>query len=82
VSKGLIDSDVAIALVDYNPETECGRHVVFVRDQSNQKAIKQYLIDPAMWVDQSLHVRQDISALQPAWYIGVHPMKQSSKAGK
>jgi hypothetical protein len=82
VTKGIVDlPDVAIAMVEYNPETECGRHVVFVRDQSNQRAIKQYMIDPAPahWIDQTLHVRNDFATLQPAYWIGVHPMKPSSK---
>ena len=81
VAKGIVDlPDVAVCMVDYNAATECGRHVVFVRDQSNQKAIKQYMIDPApeTWIDPSLHVRNDFATLQPAWFIGVHPMAQKS----
>ena len=83
VTKGVVDlPDVAVCMVDYNAETECGRHIVFVRDQSNQKAIKQYMIDPANWIDQTLHVRNDFATVQPAWFITVQPMKQTAKAGK
>lgn len=83
ISKGIVDlPDVAIAMVDYDPETELGRHVVFVRDQSNQKQIKEYVIDPAYWIDSSLHVRNDFRVIQPAWFIGVHPMKSAAKTGK
>jgi len=84
VSKGIVDlPDVAIAMVEYDPDTELGRHVVFVRDQSNQKQIKAYIIDPAFWIESSQHVRNDFAALQPAWFLGVHPMsKQAPKPGK
>lgn len=84
VTKGIVDlPDVAIVMVDYDPETELGRHALFVRDQSNQKQIKEYLIDPAYWIEPSLHVRNDFKTLQPAWYIRVHPMsKQIAKNGK
>ena len=45
VAKGLVDiPDVAIVMVDYDAEAELGRHAVFVRDQSNLKQIKQYII--------------------------------------
>lgn len=84
VAKGIVDlPDVAIVLIFYNAETELGRHAVFVRDQSNQKQIKNYVIDPAWWIDAALHVRNDFALIQPAWYIGVHPMsKQAVKTGK
>lgn len=83
VTKGLVDlPDVAIVMVDYDPETELGRHVVFVRDQSNQKQIKEYMIDPAYWIESSMHVRNDFKKLVPAWYIGIHPMKSTSTQTK
>jgi hypothetical protein len=83
ITKGIVDvPDVAIVMVDYDPETELGRHAVFVRDQSNQKQITAYVIDPAYWIDSSLHIRNDFKVLQPAYWIGVHPMKQTAKAGK
>jgi hypothetical protein len=76
VTKGIIDlPDVAIVMVDYNAETELGRHVVFVRDGSNQKAIREYIIDCAYWIDSGLHVRNDFKNVTPAWFIGVHPMR-------
>jgi hypothetical protein len=82
VTKGLVDlPDVAIVMTEYREEEELGRHVVFVRDQSNQKQIKEYMIDPAYWIDASLYVRNDFKTLQPAWYIGIHPM-QAAKSGK
>ncbi len=84
VTKGMVDlPDVAIVMVDYDAEAEVGRHVVFIRDSSNQKQIKEYMIDPAYWIESSLHVRNDFKALQPAWLIGVHPMnRQAAKGAK
>lgn len=83
ITKGIVDlPDVAIVMVEYSTESELGRHALFVRDQSNQKQIKEYVIDPAYWIEPSLHIRNDFKVLQPAWYIGVHPMKQVAKTSK
>jgi hypothetical protein len=75
VETGISDvPDVAIVMTDYDPETELGRHVVFVRDKSNPKQVVEYMIDPAHWIAPSLHIRNDFKTLVPAWYIGIHPM--------
>lgn len=72
---------VCILLVDYDTATEIGRHVVFVRDK-RQKAAVEYVIDPAYWIEQSLHVRTDVKNLKPAWYISVHPMNTPVASGQ
>lgn len=75
--------DVAITMVDYDPETEIGRHTVFVRDKRNPKQTVEYMIDVAYWVGPPMHIRTDINNLPPTWYIGVHPMnKPVAKTGK
>jgi hypothetical protein len=68
-------ADVAICLVDYDRETEIGRHVVFVRDKRNPKQVIEYMIDPAYWIEAAQHVRTDFKTLSPAWFIGVHLKK-------
>lgn len=68
-------ADVAICLVDYDPDTEIGRHVVFVRDKRNPKQVTEYMIDPAYWIEASQHVSIDFKTLSPAWFIGVHLKK-------
>jgi hypothetical protein len=66
--------DVCIVLAEYNPETEIGRHVVFVRDR-RQKPALEFVIDVAPWIDPSQHVRTDFKALiKGSWYITVTPM--------
>lgn len=71
--------DVAILMVDYEPVTEVGRHVIFHRgvltDGKGAQSKLEYVIDPAYWADASNHVRSDWKALKPAWYIGVTQMK-------
>jgi hypothetical protein len=64
--------DVAILLVDYDENTEVGRHVVFhhIRGTKDQQAFS-YVIDPAFWVPESQQVTTDFSHLAPAWYIEV-----------
>lgn len=77
ITSALHPVDVCIMLVDYDPATEIGRHVVFVRDKRHKPAL-EYVIDPAYWVDPSQHVRTDFKALKPAWYMGVHPMNSTA----
>jgi hypothetical protein len=68
-------ADVSICLVDYDADTEIGRHVVFVRDKRNPKQTIEYMIDPAYWIEAPQHVRNDFKTVAPAWFIGVHLMK-------
>lgn len=71
---------VAILMVDYDPETEIGRHVLFVRQAgSTGKAAVEYIIDPAPWVPIEKQIRTDVKGLPSAYYIGVHPMKPAGK---
>ena len=66
--------DIAFLMVDYNPKTEIGRHVLFHRQRAAGGV--EYIIDPAFWVDQTKQVRMDVKGLPPSlWYIGVHAMK-------
>lgn len=71
--------DVAIGLVEYNPQTEIGRHVVFVRQRNEAgKIVQEYIIDPAYWIDPSQHLR-DAKGFPISWHIGVHQMKSAGK---
>ena len=66
--------DLCIALVDYDADWEVGRHVVIHRAKASHDAkMVTYAIDPTAEKPE-LHVRTDLDALAPAWYIGVHPM--------
>ncbi|WER45135.1 hypothetical protein CupriaWKF_12540 [Cupriavidus sp. WKF15] len=76
--------DLALAMVDYDPETELGRHVVFHRAKASHapKAVVEYMIDPAYWVSEGQRVRVQFDDCQPSWYIGVHAMGKQSASGK
>lgn len=72
--------DVCIGLVAYDPETEIGRHVLFVRQKdATGKIAQEYIIDPAYWIDPSQHVRTDIKGFPISWHIGITPMKREGK---
>jgi hypothetical protein len=72
--------DVCIGLIDYNPETEIGRHVVFVRQRDDAgKVVQEWLLDPAHWIATDRQVRTDVKAIPIAWYIGVTPMRPAGK---
>ena len=65
--------DCCIALVDYDADSEVGRHVVFHRAKGSHDAkIVEYVIDPTASADRL--VRTELIVLVPSWYIGVHPM--------
>ena len=64
--------DVALAMVDYWPEKECGRVVLFHRLPSpHSSGAKHYVIDPFPHPQTALHYRQDLAGLVPSWFIGV-----------
>lgn len=77
---------IAILMVDYNPKTEIGRHVVWhhVKGTDTQQAFS-YIIDPAYWLDPKHHVTTDFSHLgmkPPLYYIEVTPRPDGSKKAK
>ena len=76
VSKLADVPDLAILMVDYDPDKEIGRHVLFHRASASHtpKTTIAYVIDPAYWIETPEHVRTDLKPLGAAWYIGVHPM--------
>jgi hypothetical protein len=76
--------DTAIGMVEYNAETEIGRHVLFKRvTPPGAKQPVEYIIDPAFWIEEKQRIRTDIKGFPIAWCIGVHPMpKTTDKAGK
>lgn len=72
--------DVCIGLIDYNPETEIGRHVVFVRQRDDAgKVVQEWLIDTAYWVSADRQARTDVKAVPIAWFIGITPMRPAGK---
>lgn len=69
--------DVAIGLVEFNTQTEIGRHVLFVRQPGEAgKPNVEYIIDPAYWIPPEQHVRTDIKGFPVSWHIGVTPMSK------
>ena len=73
--------DLAIGMVDYNPDTEFGRHVVFYRigGPSAQKR-EEFILDPAYWLEsEDKKVRTDIKGLPISWYIAVTPARPDGK---
>jgi hypothetical protein len=70
--------DITVLMVDYDPTTEIGRHVLFHRQRAAGGV--EYIIDPAYWVEPTKQIRMDVKGLPPPlWYIGVHAMKTANK---
>ncbi|VFR82177.1 hypothetical protein RAN3_3108 [plant metagenome] len=77
--------DVAILLVNYDPETEIGRHVVWhhVRGTERQPSFN-YVIDPASWIEAKQQITMDLRhlRLEGGYYIEVKPLTYASVKGK
>ena len=71
--------DLSIALVRYNVDYEAGEAVVIHRAKaSHDGKMVTYAIVPSA-TDPKQQVRTDLdSALAPAWYVGIHPMKTTT----
>jgi hypothetical protein len=74
--------DVALLLIDDNPDIEFGRRILFHRATgSHSPEIKiEYAFDPAPWVKPADRVRTNFKNIAGHWCIGVHAM--SGKGGK
>jgi hypothetical protein len=76
-----IDSlpDLCLGMVEYDPETEIGRHVLFHRHTPpGAKQAVETITDPAYWVEPSKQVRTDIKGFPISYFIGVHQMTKTA----
>lgn len=72
--------DVCIGLIDFNQDTDIGRHAVFVRQRDDAgKVVQEWIIDPAYWIPENRQVRTDVKAVPISWFIGVTPMRPAGK---
>jgi hypothetical protein len=72
--------DVAFLLVDYNPDMEVGRHILFHRARgTHAPGAIEYALDPAPWQKPADRVRTNFKNIAGLWAIGIHAM--STKAG-
>jgi hypothetical protein len=69
--------DVAILLVEYDEDTEIGRHVVWhhVRGTKEQPSF-HYIVDVGSWIPETDQFTTAVNAYSPAYYIEV-----TAKAG-
>lgn len=74
--------EVAIAMVDYLPDWEVGRCVLYHRNTATDgKTTQPYVVDPYPHADSKQHLRvgtAELAALTPAWYIGVSQMAKNT----
>jgi hypothetical protein len=75
---------VAILMVDYDPKTEIGRHVVWhhVKGSANTPSWS-YVVDVANWIDPSKHVTTDFKHMKmtpPLYYVEI--TQKASPKGK
>lgn len=73
--------DVAILLIDYDKDTEIGRHVVWhhIRGTKDQQAFS-YVIDPALHISAPQQMTTEFGHLKCAWYVEVTAAKAGGKA--
>lgn len=84
-AKSYADKDmpeVAIAMVDYDPDWEVGRCVLYHRNTSTDgKTAQPYVVDPYPHADSRQHLRVGTAALAelpPSWFIGVTQMGKAA----
>ena len=63
--------DVAIAMVDYDPNFETGRCILFhrVKDAAG-KVLAQCVVDP---YPGAVPIVTDLKHFNPCWFVGIHP---------
>jgi hypothetical protein len=76
--------DVALILVDYNPDMEVGRHVLFHRAKASHASgtTIEYALDPAPWCKPADRVRTNFKNIAGHWAIGIHAMNTKAGNGK
>jgi hypothetical protein len=73
--------DVAFLMVDYVPEMDVGRHILFHRAKATHApgTTIEYALDPAPWCKPADRVRTNFKNISGHWAIGIHAM--NTKAG-
>jgi hypothetical protein len=76
--------DVALILVDYNPDMEVGRHVLFHRAKASHASgtMIEYALDPSQGCKPADRVRTNFKNIAGHWAIGIHAMNTKGGAGK
>lgn len=77
--------DLAILLVNYDPATEIGRHVLWHHVRATEKVPSfHYIIDPAGWIDVKYQMTSDFSHLnlKGAYYIELTQPSYAAVKGK
>ncbi|MBI4996793.1 MAG: hypothetical protein HZC22_07820 [Rhodocyclales bacterium] len=77
-----IPPETALLMVDYDPETEIGRHVLMQRVRNAKEPHTHYIIDPGYWVEPEKQIETDPKDLMPAYYIGLHDTAKLVSNGK
>ncbi|PTB21615.1 hypothetical protein C9I57_08280 [Trinickia symbiotica] len=78
--------DVALLVVEYVPDMDMGRHILFHRAKATHTSgtTIEYALDPLPGIPPAERVRTDIKNLigRGTWTIGVHQMKTKAGASK
>ncbi len=66
-----------------DPETEIGRHVIFVRPPGTAgKASTEHTINPACSINFSQHVRTAIPSFSISWQVGATSLDRAISSAK
>jgi hypothetical protein len=76
--------DVAFLLVDYNPDMEVGRHILFHRAKASHASgtTVEYALDPAVGCKPADRIRTSFKTIAGTWAIGIHAMNTKAGQGK
>ena len=76
--------DLALILVNFHEDMQCGRHIIFHRARCSHSSgtIIEYGLDPAPWVQPAERIRTNWKDIAGHWIIGIHPMHTKAGTGK
>ncbi|WP_207003547.1 hypothetical protein [Trinickia mobilis] len=76
--------DVAFLMVDYVPDMDVGRHILFHRAKASHASgtTLEYALDPAPWARPADRVRTNFKNIAGHWAIGIHAMQTKAGGGK
>ena len=76
--------DVAFLMIDYVPDMEVGRHILFHRAKATHApaTLIEYALDPAPWTKPADRVRTNFKTIKGTWAIGIHAMNTKAGPGR
>ncbi|MGF6611854.1 hypothetical protein OKW45_006776 [Paraburkholderia sp. WSM4175] len=76
--------DLALILVNFHEDMQCGRHILFHRGRASHTSGTsiEYAIDPSVGCVPAERIRNNFKNIAGHWVIGIHSMNIKTGTGK